>query len=148
MPLPRISTSFPEDLHRKLTAQAAAQFRPATSIIRQAVATFLNSDDTPTTVEDDYRTAGDPRTVGAGQIIPLRSRASSEWGHLVSTSDGYTVRVLPDGHTSGKKRSHTISQALTDAEARTPGDLTVDVLVGRLWRAGISRFTVEQEPDE
>lgn len=146
----RVSVTLPDDLAYMVDAAATRTFTTRPSVIRRAVAHWYacthNNDGQP--AEDDWKPYGQPRTVGAGIVTSLRSRTSTEWGHLIETTDGHIIRVLPDGQTTGKKRSHTITEALTDAAEQCSGGLTADVLIGRLVRAGISRHTIHAVPDE
>jgi len=64
-----------------------------------------------------WRAYGEPRPLPLGASVRyLRSFGSPQGGHLVRLRDGRTLRVLPDGDTSGLKRSRTISEALTELE--------------------------------
>lgn len=65
-------------------------------------------------------------------VTYLRSQASSEGGHQIECG-GRRLWVLPDGHTSGQRRSRLISQALGACEG-TKVD-PVDLLYGALGRA-------------
>jgi len=65
-----------------------------------------------------WRAYGEPRMLPLGASVRyLRSSGSPQGGHLVRLRDGRTVRVLPDGDTTGQKRSRTISEALTELES-------------------------------
>ena len=55
-----------------------------------------------------------PRPIAGGEAQTIRATVTNETGHVV-TLNGRTLRVLPDGVTTSKKRSYTISQAATAA---------------------------------
>lgn len=77
----------------------------------QRAAQLLNGG-TPAPVVDDWTPHGTPTVHGASTVTYLRSKSSPEGAHLVACVDG-SVRVLPDGHTTGQRRSRMISEALT-----------------------------------
>ena len=63
------------------------------------------------------------------QVFYITSKVTSEGGHDVAFSDGWCVRVLPDGQTSGQKRSRAIRDALTYAQASAADHLDHEHLV-------------------
>lgn len=94
----------------------------------------------------------DPKVIGDASIQYLRSDQTHghEGAHDV-TLGGLTVRVLPDGHTTARKRYDTILEAVTTAQAvtRWKVDLHFDpvaYLVGYLMTAGLTSIEIEGEP--
>jgi len=80
------------------------------------------------------------KTVGPYQIVYLRG-PGPEGGHEIRFPDGQTLRVLPDGSTSGKYRSKRIVSHLEAVSASFgPGSdsLVRDMVLGYLIRAGLN----------
>lgn len=76
------------------------------------------------------------------EVVYLRSPGSTEGGHQVTLGDRM-IRVLPDGQTTGQKRSHIITGALTELQ-KDPDPLIY--LIGALTAAGIT--TVQRWDDQ
>lgn len=51
------------------------------------------------------------KTIGALRIVYCRPKEGTEGAHQVEFPDGRAVRVVPDGQTTGKRRSTTILAA-------------------------------------
>lgn len=64
----------------------------------------------------DWKPALEPRHQHGATIQTVRAAITNETGHDV-TVDGRTLRVLPDGRTTSRKRSWVISEALAVAHA-------------------------------
>lgn len=85
------------------------------------------------------------RQIGPFVVVYLRPDKGSEGGHEIRLPDGHRVRVLPDGRTSGQKRSRIITEALTRAvELHETGTPPLALIVGHL---AVAKLTWElQEP--
>ena len=71
------------------------------------------------------------KTFGPFGVVSERND-DNETAHLVTLTD-QTIRVLPDDHTSGQKRSRTITEALKTLEALDPDPkLAKTILIGAL----------------
>lgn len=88
---------------------------------------------------------GDPQEIGAGHRQYLSGTHSHEGGHDVALA-GLTVRVLPDGHTSPRKRSQAIAEALQTVPVLAGASDSFDpvaYLVGVLVMEGARRIEVD-----
>lgn len=79
---------------------------------------------------------------GPLEVVYLRSPDSAEGGHQITWA-GRMIRVLPDGQTTGQKRSHIITDALTDLQVN-PDPLTY--LIGAFIAAGVD--TIQRWDDQ
>jgi hypothetical protein len=78
------------------------------------------------------------RTFGDLTLTPERN--GGETAHRVDVPGGLSVRALPDGETSGMKRSHVIVKALTALGEMDPApsyDLATNYLIGQLALSGM-----------
>lgn len=83
-----------------------------------------------------------------GRLSMVPERRGDETAHLVDLG-GREIRVLPDGLTSGQRRSRVISEALGTIQALDPSvDLAETILVGVLARAGLSWEKLSEKPHE
>ncbi len=83
------------------------------------------------------------RTVKATSLTvsTLRSAHSHESAHEVTLA-GRTLRVLPDGHTSAKKRSYTITEVAT-ATVMLSEEQILCQLVGALVMSGATALELD-----
>lgn len=105
----------------------------------------------------------DPRVIGDSTIQYLRSAHHGHEGAHDVTVAGVTLRVLPDPHTTGRRRSDMIVRAVTTAEyvTRTAKELAVTddarekglkefdpfaYVVGYLITGGVRNLEIEGEP--
>lgn len=79
------------------------------------------------------------RTFGPYALTP--ERKGLETAHRVDIPGGLSVRALPDGRTSGQKRSHVILKALKELDGFDPApsyDLATNYLIGQLALSAIN----------
>lgn len=92
------------------------------------------------------------RTVGPYTIVYLRPDQGTEGGHEVRWPYQYEgeteqrIRVLPDGHTSGQRRSRSITEACSAAAEAQP-DHMLAMLVGHLSLAGLNFEVIDTSRD-
>jgi hypothetical protein len=99
----------------------------------------------------DYKSVRPSRRVGDATVDTIRARPRDEVGHDVSCG-GRTLRVLPDGATTAKKRSWLISEAgdtadvanraLKDVGVAVRGDV-LGLIAGHLALAGATNLWLD-----
>jgi hypothetical protein len=134
----RLCVSFDEPTWLALGRWCDGQQRERrTEAVRMAVRAFLRSTQVQVTAGlDDWKAdAGSTQRFNGASLSYLRSPHSAEGGHEIRVG-GRALWVLPDGRTSGQRRSRLITQAL--AVAQHTADPQVDPIVlvaGSLWVA-------------
>lgn len=98
----------------------------------------------------EWRPAIKPRQQHGATVQTIRAGISNETGHDVVIA-ARTLRVLPDGVTTSRKRSCIISDALAQAEALLyPGperdDTAIALLTGYLLLNGATNLWLDGEP--
>ena len=106
-------------LHQMLKTRCAVEDRSVSSALRLAVCSWLSSPEAEVGDVADWKpeplSARPFATNPPSVLVYVRSAHFSEGGHQ-ATAGGRTVWVLPDGRTSGQKRSRLILQALGACE--------------------------------
>lgn len=95
-----------------------------------------------------WQPAKAPADISGATVITVRNQDHREAGHQIAYK-GRNLLVLPDGHTTSKKRSWAIRDAIETAEYCVGGDDTTDrvaYLVGRLVLEGCRRIEVDGVP--
>lgn len=116
----RVEARLADDQHQQLRAWCQSQDRELSWAMRKAVEAWLRSPAVQA-VGDLNAWKADPgigslfATVPPSSVVYLRSAHSSEGGHEISVG-GRRLWVLPDGRTSGQRRSRLITQALAACE--------------------------------
>lgn len=91
---------------------------------------------------------GEPRRIAGAEIQYLEglSDHGHEGGHRVAIA-GRELLVLPDGHTTARKRSQAISTALQKAEEEVVSlETALIMVIGSLVKAGAYAMTLDGEP--
>lgn len=76
-----------------------------------------------------------------GDLTLTPERQGQETAHRIDIPGGLSVRAVPDGQTSGRKRSHVVSKALTELGMMDPPpsyDLAANYLLGQLALSGLT----------
>lgn len=97
----------------------------------------------------------EPRAIPGGHAQTIRTAVTNETGHDV-TLTGRTIRVLPDGVTTSRRRSYIISEAPTAAHVANraidrydPQEAAIDpvtYLIGALVVAGATNIELDGQP--
>lgn len=134
----RVEARLEDEQHRRLADWCEQQDRQLSWALRKAVAAWLRSPSVLAVGDPDaWRPDGSApptrwRCRPEAEVAYLRAAHSSEGGHEIA-SGGRRLWVLPDGRTSGQRRSRLISQALGAAEkARTCGVDPLHLVYGTL----------------
>lgn len=80
------------------------------------------------------------RRFGDITLVSQTHKQDRNTAHLITFGDGCQIRVLPDGATSGQKRSRVLRRVLEAAKALdgTSSDLVETYVIGGLAREGLT----------